>query len=339
VTSTSFDRRPTYLVAGFVVLLAVLSGLLYYKWGGALRTIGGVRAAGHWTGSAQGLTTGGVLQASVFYFRRIWLALVYGLLIGAAVRAFVSPRRVVALLGAGGPLRRQIAGGVAGAPLMLCSCCITPIFSSVYERGARLGSALALMLASPGLNPAGLTLTFLLFPPALAFGRFGAALVAVFLLPVALEHIFGGSLVLPPSRSPVLEEAGPRNALEFVVRFVRSLGSLVLTTVPLIAAGVVLSSLVLPATVRLSSGGAVLAVVFVATIAVLIALPTFFEIPIAMVLLSLGAPGAAAAMLIAGPIVNLPSLFVLARETHPKVAVSLAVGIWVLAVGVGLAVA
>jgi len=135
------------------------------------------------------------------------------------------------------------------------------------------------------------------------------------------------------------EEAAPRNALEFVVRFVRSLGSLVLTTVPLIAAGVVLSSLVLPATVRLSSGGAVLAVVFVATIAVLIALPTFFEIPIAMVLLSLGAPGAAAAMLIAGPIVNLPSLFVLARETHPKVAVSLAVGIWVLAVGVGLAVA
>ncbi len=337
-TTAAFERRSTYLVAGFVVLLATLSGLLYYKWGGALRTIGGVQAAGHWTGSAEGLTTAGVLGASVYYVRRIWLALVYGLLIGAAVRAFVSPRRVVALLGAGGPLRRQLAGGVAGAPLMLCSCCITPIFSSVYERGARLGSALALMLASPGLNPAGLLLTFLLFPPALAFGRLGAALVAVLLLPVVLEYFFGGSLVLPAARSPVPDDGAPRHAREFLVRFARSLGSLALTTVPLIAAGVVLSSLVVPAAVSLSTGGAALTVVLVATLAVLIALPTFFEIPLAMLLVSLGAPGAAAAMLIAGPIVNLPSLFVLARETRPKLALSLALGIWLLAVGVGLVV-
>jgi uncharacterized membrane protein YraQ (UPF0718 family) len=122
------------------------------------------------------------------------------------------------------------------------------------------------------------------------------------------------------------------------MRFARSLGSLTLTTVPLIAAGVVLSSLVVPAAVSLSSGGAALAVVFVAAIAVLVALPTFFEIPLAMILLNLGAPGAAVAMLFAGPIINLPSLFVLARETHPNLAVSLAAGIWLLAVGVGLAV-
>jgi uncharacterized membrane protein YraQ (UPF0718 family) len=338
-TSAAFERRSSYLVAGVVVLLVALSGLFYYKWGGALRTIGGVRAAGEWTTSAQGLTTGGVLSASLYYFRRIWLALVYGLLIGAAVRAFVSPRRVVSLLGTGGSLRRQLAGGVAGAPLMLCSCCITPIFSSVYERGARLGPALALMLASPGLNPAALALTFMLFPVDLALGRFGAALVAVFLLPVALEHLFGGSLVLSASRTqPAPEDDEPRSLREFVVRFARALGSLTVTTVPLIAAGVVLSSLIVPAAVRLSTGGAALAVVFVATVAVLIALPTFFEIPLAMLLVSLGAPGAATTMLVAGPIINLPSLFVLARETHPRLAVSLAAGIWLLAVAVGLAV-
>ncbi len=331
------QEKSVYWVAGLVVLLAALCGLFYYKWGGALRTIGGVQTAGHWTGTAQGLTTGGVLTASLYYFRRIWLALVYGLLIGAAVRAFVSPRRVVALLGAGGPVRRQLAGGVAGTPLMLCSCCITPIFTSVYERGARLGSALALMLASPGLNPAALTLTFLLFPPSLAFGRLAAALTAVLLLPVALERLFGASLVLAASRSQVVEDDGPRSPREFLTRFARSLASLTLTTVPLIAAGVVLSSLVVPAAVSLSSGGAALAVVLVAAIAVLVALPTFFEIPLAMVLLNLGAPGAAAAMLFAGPIVTLPSLFVLARETHARLAVSLAAGIWLLAVGVGLA--
>ena len=121
-----------------------------------------------------------MLRESLFYLRRIWIALVYGLLIGAAVRAFVSPRRVAELLGWGGRVRRQLAGGLVGTPLMLCSCCITPIFQSVYERGARLRSALAVMLASPGLNPAALLLTALLFPPTLAVARVSAALTAVF---------------------------------------------------------------------------------------------------------------------------------------------------------------
>src|SRR2546426_9290983 len=49
----------------------------------------------------------------------------------------VPPRRVAGLLSWGGPVRRQVAAGLAGTPLMLCSCCITPIFQSVYERGAR----------------------------------------------------------------------------------------------------------------------------------------------------------------------------------------------------------
>src|SRR5438094_3402196 len=86
------DDRSGYLVAGFVLLLVVLCGLVYYKWGGAIRTVSGVRELGRWSGTADGLTTGGVLRATLFYFRRIWIALAYGLLIGAAVRAFVPPR-------------------------------------------------------------------------------------------------------------------------------------------------------------------------------------------------------------------------------------------------------
>jgi uncharacterized membrane protein YraQ (UPF0718 family) len=66
-------------------------------------------------------------------------------------------------------------------------------------------------------------------------------------------------------------------------------------------------------------------------IGTIVALPTFFEIPIAALLLQLGAPPAAAiAFLIAGPIVNLPSLLVLARETSPRVAVSLATAVFLV---------
>ena len=57
------DPRSGYLAGGFVVLPVVLCGLFYckwggYKWGGAIRTVSGVRALGRWSGTAEGLTTG-----------------------------------------------------------------------------------------------------------------------------------------------------------------------------------------------------------------------------------------------------------------------------------------
>jgi uncharacterized membrane protein YraQ (UPF0718 family) len=333
------EARSNSLAGGFVVLLVVLCGLFYYKWGGAIRTVSGVRSLGRWSGTAEGLTTGGVLRESLFYLGRIWIALVYGLLIGAAVRAFVSPRRVAALLSWGGPVRRQLTAGLVGTPLMLCSCCITPIFQSVYERGARLGSALAVMLASPGLNPAALLLTAILFPPTLAIGRFAAALTAVFGLAPLVERTVGQGLVTDGRFGAVTDDAAPRNARDVVVRFARALGHLTLQTVPLIVAGVLLSSVILPTAVKLSSGATVLAVTLIAAVAVLVALPTFFEIPLGLLFLGLGAPGPAAAILVAGPLVNLPSLLILARETRPRVAIAVALGVWVLAVAAGLVAA
>jgi uncharacterized membrane protein YraQ (UPF0718 family) len=82
-----------------------------------------------------------------------------------------------------------------------------------------------------------------------------------------------------------------------------------------------------------------LAVLVVATFAIPLALPTFFEIPLAFVLLSSGAPvGAAMALLIAGPAVNLPSLLTIIRSTSWKVAAVVAASVWVIAVVSGILV-
>jgi len=95
----------------------------------------------------------------------------------------------------------------------------------------------------------------------------------------------------------------------------------------------------LPVGTLASTNGQIVAIVVVALIAVPLAMPTFFEIPLALILLSAGAPmGAAVAMLIAGPSVNLPSLFTIARSTNWKVASSVALSIFVLAVAGGLVV-
>jgi uncharacterized membrane protein YraQ (UPF0718 family) len=106
--------------------------------------------------------------------------------------------------------------------------------------------------------------------------------------------------------------------------------------VPLITAGVVLSTLILPISLSNSTHGGLVALIVLGAISVLVALPTFFEIPLGILLLEMGAPAAAAAMLFAGPIINMPSLLILARQTNAKVAAALAAAIWIVAVATGL---
>jgi len=88
----------------------------------------------------------------------------------------------------------------------------------------------------------------------------------------------------------------------------------------------------------LASGGPkVLILMVVATGALLLTMPSFFEIPLALSLLAAGASaGAALAVLIAGPAINLASLVVIARYSHWKVAVLVAAAVWATAVAGGL---
>lgn len=317
--------------AGLLVLVLTAGALFYYKWGAGLRA---VRNGGRGL-SSEALLHGGVLATTMHYFGRIWPALVFGLVIGAAVRAAISPRWVRSLL-AGDGARTTAWGGIAGSPLMLCSCCVTPVFTGVWERGARLGPSLAMMLASPGLNVAALTLTFALFPPKLAFARLAAALLLVF----AVSHGLGRALERTVARSsaPACDDDDlPAGVRAFATRFLRSFGYLVVVTLPLIVAGVAISGFVLPHATSLGAMGGAAAVTLVALVGVCVALPTFFEIPLALVLLQVGAPpGAAVALLVAGPIVNLPSLLVLARETNVRVAAAVAASVFVVAAMTGL---
>ena len=95
----------------------------------------------------------------------------------------------------------------------------------------------------------------------------------------------------------------------------------------------------LPVGALASSQGQLLATIIVAAIALPLAMPTFFEIPLALLLLAAGAPaGAAVAMMIAGPAINLPSLFTIARSTNAKVAGAVAFSIFLLAVSAGVIV-
>jgi hypothetical protein len=72
-------------------------------------------------------------------------------------------------------------------------------------------------------------------------------------------------------------------------------------------------------------GGGIVVIALVALFVLPLALPSFFEIPLALSILAAGAPlGAAAAVLFAGPIVNLPSLLAVVPYVGWKVSALLA---------------
>jgi uncharacterized membrane protein YraQ (UPF0718 family) len=271
------------------------------------------------------------------YFLVIWPALLFGILISGAVSTFVSPQWLAGLLGRPS-LRSQAIAGLAGAPLMLCSCCVAPIFTGVYERSARLGPSLGLMIAAPALNPAALILTFMLFNFKIGTVRLGASIAAVLFTGLLADRLLGKTSVHCDT-----DDWQPAARLaDFLHHFLRACARVAIRIVPVIIIGVVVSMIMaqmVPVRAFDSNAAKVLAVLVVAAVAIPLALPTFFEIPLALILLASGAPmGAAVALLVAGPSINLPSLFTIMRSANWKVAALAAISIWILAVGAGVLV-
>ena len=332
--SLSLTATRRYTVYTAILLLIIAASLFVYKSAAAFAVIEKVQNTQTFQPRLNVLPIpGSALQLSLFarsvnYFAVIWPALLFGVLISGAVRVLDPPRWLTQRLGRG-RARSQLAAGLAGAPLMLCSCCVAPVFSGMYERSSKLGPSLAVMLAAPALNPAALILTFMLFDYRIATTRLVVSACAVFFTGALIERFIK---VNPVQCTPA--ERGDTHQLLWT--FLRSCGQVAIRTLPLIATGVVISmaiALWLPIGALASSRGELVATIIVALIAVPLAMPTFFEIPLAFLLLSAGAPaGAAVAIMIAGPAVNLPSLFTIARSTNWKVAAAVALAIFLLAV-------
>ncbi|HEY8226286.1 MAG TPA: permease [Pyrinomonadaceae bacterium] len=333
--SLTTGRRFLYFLLPILVLVGTL---VAYKSSAALIVIGRVSGTGIFTPRGNvipgiGATEAGVLTRTLNYFLVIWPALLFGVLISGAVSTFISPRWLARLLEKRS-LRSQAIAGIIGAPLMLCSCCVAPIFTGVYERSARLGPSLGLMLAAPALNPAALILTFMLFDYKIGATRVAASVAAVLFTGMIADRIFGHTRV----RCDVDEWQAEARPADFL-HFLRACARVTVRLIPVIIIGVLLSMIIaqmFPVRTFDSTAAKLLAIMIVAAFAVPLALPTFFEIPLALILIASGAPpGAAVALLIAGPAVNLPSLFTIMRSTNWKVAALVAASMWILAVAAG----
>jgi uncharacterized membrane protein YraQ (UPF0718 family) len=196
------------------------------------------------------------------------------------------------------------------------------------------------MFSSPSLNPAALVLTSLLFPQDMAWARVGMAVFAVFLLPVIIERMARGEVYPKTGAGSSCPSEGfvPQNPIQVIGRWAASSGTVAVKTLPLVVLGGLASELLLRSFQHpLAPGPTGVTIMLVALFATLVALPTFFEIPFAMLLLANGFPsGAVVALLFAGPAINTPSLFTLARVSSRKVAFLAFLGVWLTAALGGL---
>jgi uncharacterized protein len=330
---TSNTTRSLAPVAIGALLTAFSVGaLVTYKASAALRTLAKAHATGTLAPKAEWIPTSGVSAAAkpfvgtINYFSWVLIALLFGVLLGALVRALIPQRWLVRTLAAPGT-RGVITAALAGAPLMLCSCCAAPVFDGFYARTRKLGPALSLMFAAPGLNPAALTLTFVLFSPHIAWARLLLSLIIVLGASLLMARLHRSDAELP--YCPIDDPAPTFGSISR--SFLTSLRDVAVRSLPAIILGAVVS-MALVQNVTLSAfahSQPMIATLVIAAVATLVALPTFGEIPIALALQAAGAPASAVlAVLVAGPIVNLPSLATLGRAVSVKAAVATAAAVF-----------
>jgi uncharacterized membrane protein YraQ (UPF0718 family) len=323
------QRRAAANRWGALVTIALALALIGYKAAGATARLR--------SGVLPHPLAGGPLHATWLYLGTIWPALAFGVLIAAALRTLVPPS-VLQRLFMRGALRSQLSAAAAATPLMLCSCCAAPLYVGVLERTRRAGPALALLLGAPSLNLAAISFTFLLFGPRVGLARVAMALVAVVAGTAAIARLVGDGA----PDATTIQTDGSGDEPVSMPAFVGSIVHVTVRTAPFIVVGALASAAIAsrlsPSSLH-SDHGTLVAIIIAATVAVPLALPTFFELPLAIALLGAGLPaGVAAAVLFAGPAVNLPSLLTVARASSWRVAAAVALAVWLIAVAGGLTI-
>ena len=247
------------------------------------------------------------IEYSLGYVGSIWQALVAGLLVAAAVEAFLPARRLLALFQATrGPAASTVCGGLLSMSSMMCTCCAAPVALNVRRRG--VSSALAYWLGNPVLNPAALAFMGFVLPWQFVAVRVGTGVILVFGVTLLVSRLAKGTSVA----EPVEEPAENVTAAGAVGRFTKALARLSVRLLPEYAVVVMVLGAfrgwLFPEAGTLASWG-VLAAVLLAVVGTLFVIPTAAEIPIIGALMAAGVGMVPlGALVLTLPALSLPSM-------------------------------
>ena len=219
-----------------------------------------------------------------------------------------------------------IFGAVAGVPLAVCTNCVAPIARGLFASGMSTESVLAAMFASPALNVVVLAMTFALFPASVAVLKLATVLFLIFVFApaVALQQKTAEGPYSCPIDIPVSETWG--QAFVATLRsFGKSFWYVFRYAFPWMILAAVLGALfieLLPAqalVAQVTVGG----IVLVALVAAFLPVPMAFDVAIAYIAMTHGAPMPyVVTVLCTLGIVSVFSLSILGKSLSWKVAVA-----------------
>lgn len=318
-----------------MAIVIAVAGLAWAKWVPYVGKAVSLGGGSPWPGDDI-LRTGGVRPgdapswSAAWSFTReyglaIWRALLVALLVSAAVQTLLPPSWLPRLLNRRGRLRDAVAGGLAGTPSMMCTCCTAPVATTLRRNGASTAASVAYWLGNPLLNPAVLVFLAILAPWQWTVTRLVVGAVVV---------VAGAALVarIADRRAAAADPAAaaPTRSCEHkptLGRFLRAVGRLVITLVPEYLIVVMLLGAFRGWLLPLLDGGHTgpLVAVVAAVIGTLVVIPTAGEIPILLALASVGlAAGPIGALLITLPAVSLPGAAMVVRSFGTRVTVATA---------------
>ena len=128
--------------------------------------------------------------------------LVLGVLLSAAITAFVPPGFWIRALPSRPALAVPVAGA-AGCVLPGCECASVPVAGSLMSRGVAPAAALAFLLSAPAINPIVVISTVVAFPgqPQMALARFVASLATAVAMGWLWLRLGRGEWLRIPDRS------------------------------------------------------------------------------------------------------------------------------------------
>lgn len=309
-----------------VAALVAVAVLLWSKWiPYAGRTLDAL-ASSTWDGSDV-LAVGGVRPGDspswqagvsfvVAYGQAVWKALVAALLIGAAVQSLVPHGWLLRMLNRRGRVASAFAGGLAGTPSMMCTCCTAPVVVSLRRSGVSTAAAIAYWLGNPLLNPAVLGFLLIVAPWEWTVTRLVVGVLVVVGGAALVARLVEGRRA-PEQLATTVPQRADRDWLARAPgRFGRALARLALVLVPeyLVIVFVVgaFRGWLFPLGAATASG--LLFVVVAAVLGTLVIIPTAGEIPILQGLALAGvAAGPLGALLITLPVVSLPGMVMVGR--------------------------
>jgi len=229
--------------------------------------------------------------------------LVLGVLLGAVIAVFTSPERLRRLLPSRG-VPAVLVGGSAGLFLPGCECASVPVSGRLMAGGVPAGAALAFMLSAPAINPVVLVATAVAFPgrPEMVVGRFVASLaVAVLVGLVVLKRDPAAILERVASLAIDRDTARWRAVVGAVRHDVLQAGGYLVVGASVAAA---IQVLVPPGVLRAIGGVEVVAVLAMATLAVVLSICSEADAFIAAGFTQMS-PTAQLTFMVVGPVVDL----------------------------------